>query len=84
MSQPPGLQRANLTRQMRRREFITFMGSAVAWPLAAHAQQARVYRVGALFVGNADAETFRRELGEELPGRLVSQSLAHSLCAPTR
>jgi putative ABC transport system substrate-binding protein len=51
---------------MRRREFITFIGSAVAWPLAAHAQPTRVYRVGALLVGNADADTFRKELGEEL------------------
>ena len=52
--------------QMRRREFITFIGGAVAWPLAAHAQQTRVYRVGALLVGNADADSFRKELREEL------------------
>ena len=34
--------------------------------LAAHAQQTRVYRVGALLVGNADASSFRNELREEL------------------
>jgi putative ABC transport system substrate-binding protein len=51
---------------MRRREFITFIGGAAAWPLVAHAQQARVYRVGALLVGNADADTFQKELGDEL------------------
>ena len=52
---------------MRRREFIALLGSgAAAWPLAADAQQTRVYRVGALLVGNADANSFKKELREEL------------------
>jgi putative ABC transport system substrate-binding protein len=52
---------------MRRREFITLLGGiAAAYPLAARAQQTKVYRIGALFVGNPDVGSFRTELREEL------------------
>ena len=33
---------------MRRREFITALGSAVVWPFAAHAQQEKIRRIGVL------------------------------------
>lgn len=51
---------------MRRREFITLLGGAAASPLSARAQQTRMRRVGALILGNADAEAFRREMREGL------------------
>jgi hypothetical protein len=44
---------------MRRREFITLLGGSAAWPLAAHAQQRKMRRVGAPLLGNEDAEPFQ-------------------------
>jgi putative ABC transport system substrate-binding protein len=60
-----------LERQMTvtipRRKLITLLGSAVvAWPRAVGAQQKKLPRIGALVLGNADAELFRTELQEGL------------------
>ena len=47
---------------MRRREFITLVGGAVAWPLAARAQQAgKTPRIGYIRAGTPNNDPFREE-----------------------
>jgi putative ABC transport system substrate-binding protein len=69
-----------LGADMRRREFITLLGgaAAVSWPLAARAQQSKIARIGALYIGTADAESFKRELREGLRelGYIEGQNIA--------
>src|SRR6266404_8450605 len=65
--------------QLKRRDFIALLGStAAAWPLAARAQQAKVVRIGALYIGLADAESFKKELREGLRelGYVEGQNIA--------
>jgi ABC-type uncharacterized transport system substrate-binding protein len=51
---------------MKRRKFVAIVGTAaVTWPFAARGEQA-MRRIGALFVGNADVDTFRTTLSEGL------------------
>jgi hypothetical protein len=52
---------------MRRRVFLGLLSAAVAsWPVALSAQQTKIVRIGALYLGNADAESFKANLREGL------------------
>ena len=65
--------------QVKRREFISLLGgAAVVWPLAARAQPSKVARIGALYIGLADAESFKKELREGLRelGYVEGQNIA--------
>ena len=54
---------------MTRREFITLLGGAALWPLAARAQQPeRIRRIGVLLPGGADNSTFQTLVGAFLQG----------------
>jgi ABC-type uncharacterized transport system substrate-binding protein len=54
---------------MKRREFITLLGGAAAWPVAARAQQAeRMRRVGLLLPAAADDSEFQARVGAFLQG----------------
>src|SRR5215472_2489313 len=54
---------------MRRRKFISLLGGAAAWPLAAHAQQGdRIRRIGVLMPSAADDPEFQARITAFLQG----------------
>ena len=63
---------------VKRRDFITLLSGAAAWPLAARGQQSKVARIGALYIGLADADSFKKELRRGLHelGYIEGQNIA--------
>jgi ABC-type uncharacterized transport system substrate-binding protein len=64
---------------MRRREFIRLLGGAAAvWPIEARGQQTKPVRIGVLYIGLADAQSFKKEFQEGLRelGYVEGQNIA--------
>src|SRR5512132_1353098 len=64
---------------MRRRVFLGLLGAvATSCPLALYGQQTKIVRIGALYLGNADADSFKTNLREGMRelGYVEGQNIA--------
>jgi putative tryptophan/tyrosine transport system substrate-binding protein len=65
----PWLGRSVQFDQLKRRDFISLLGGAAAWPLAARAQQTeRMRRIGVLLPASANDNAFQDRIGAFLQG----------------
>src|SRR5262245_11156233 len=71
---------------MRRRDFITLLGGAAAWPLPLSAQQGeRMRRIGVLLPATADDPEFQARVGAFLQGLQQSGwNIGHNVRIDTR
>jgi putative tryptophan/tyrosine transport system substrate-binding protein len=71
---------------MKRREFITLLGGAAAWPLRAHAQQGeRMRRIGVLLPVSADNTEYQARAGAFLQGlALLGWTIGRNVRIDTR
>ena len=64
---------------LKRRDFISLVsGAAIVWPIAVRGQQSKMARIGVLYIGLADTESFKKELREGLRelGHIEGQNIA--------
>ena len=72
--------------QLKRREFVTLLGgAAAAWPVLAHAQQAKVRTIGVLLPAAADNPVWQARLGAFLQAlALLGWSIGRNVNIDTR
>jgi hypothetical protein len=75
---------------MKRRKFVTLLGGAAAWPLAAHAQRAKINRIGWLVFGTSELgpidKTLRDAFAQRgfVQGRNIDVTFRYANAEPTR